>query len=312
MIYVSQGHAKGIGLEVFFNAFRSLTKFDQNQIVLFLTDQLTQDELNYYQIDNISKAIIKFKDSSELKIHKIKASTTSTMDSLIAACSACESDGSLLFTLPSSKDQFVQNGHTYAGHTAYFKHKYTSHCTMMFYSDFIKMILMTEHVALNNVVNEILNIDFNYKFKIIFDSLKKFNFFNPDRLIFSGINPHCGEDGLLGTEEDVIHQFIRKQGKNYSAIGPIAADTLSLSLKPNDLAVFFHHDQGLGYFKSNTGFYGLNISLGLPFLRVSVDHGTAFNLYGKNTANYSSCLYGLNFCLKQLKKRDKQCLSLVD
>jgi 4-hydroxythreonine-4-phosphate dehydrogenase len=297
MICVSQGHAKGIGLEIFFKSFRCLSKSQQDKIILFLADSFNQNEFEYYQIKDVTESLIIFTDGSKLRLSPVRSGDTATMSSLISASEYCQHDNSILFTLPSSKDQFIDGITKYNGHTDFFKNRYNENATMMFYSDEIKMILMTEHVALSDVIKTINNINFKTKFDTIYQSLKNHNLFSPQRLIFSGINPHCGENGLLGSDEDLITQFIKLHGSLYQASGPYAADTLYSLIEPNDLAVFFQHDQGLSYFKSSTGFFGLNITLGLPFLRVSVDHGTAFDLYQKNQAHFASCLYGLQFCL---------------
>ena len=136
------------------------------------------------------------------------------------------------------------------------------------------------------------------KVRTTLDNFKKY-FFPFEEVVFSGINPHAGENGILGDEEKHIKSAMTDLEKHYGKIftGPFSGDTLHhhyLSDK-NQLFVYMYHDQGLAQFKSQYGLIGLNITLGLPFLRLSVDHGTAFELYGKNKANIS----GMLFLLKQ-------------
>ena len=116
------------------------------------------------------------------------------------------------------------------------------------------------------------------------------NNFKLNTITFAGINPHAGENGLIGTGDENISRAIDILAKEYSNIkffGPLSGDTLHLkSNSINDLLIYCFHDQALSYFKSKTGFLGANITIGLDYLRVSVDHGTAFDLYGKNSADY--------------------------
>ena len=112
----------------------------------------------------------------------------------------------------------------------------------------------------------------------------------------------------MGNEENKIVKTIKYLKEIYpdiEFIGPIPGDSLHIYRKSNDtLFVYSFHDQGLAKFKSENGFMGVKITFGLPFLRVSVDHGTSFNLYGKNTANYIGCLYLLKYLEKIVKRGD--------
>jgi 4-hydroxythreonine-4-phosphate dehydrogenase len=132
------------------------------------------------------------------------------------------------------------------------------------------------------------------KLQITLDNFKKY-FFPFNEVILAGINPHAGENGILGDEEKHIKSAITELEKSYGKIfkGPVSGDTLHYlhDSTKNQLLVYMYHDQGLTQFKSQYGLIGLNITLGLPFLRLSVDHGTAFELYGKNKANISGMLY---------------------
>jgi 4-hydroxythreonine-4-phosphate dehydrogenase len=156
------------------------------------------------------------------------------------------------------------------------------------------VLLITDHIPLREVA---LKIDSNLikeKTRITLENFKKY-FYSFDEIIFSGINPHAGENGILGNEEKHIVSAISDLTKIYGDIfhGPFSGDTLHHHLRKDkhQLMVYMSHDQGLAQFKAQYGLIGLNITLGLPFLRLSVDHGTAFDLYGKNKANISGMIY---------------------
>ena len=111
----------------------------------------------------------------------------------------------------------------------------------------------------------------------------KYLFGRPKEIYLSGINPHAGEQGLLGHEKKVFSALPAE------IKGPLPGDSLSFYLRhPNDewqIFIYAFHDQGLGFFKGQYAMMGCQITFGLDFVRFSVDHGTAFNLYGENTAN---------------------------
>ena len=126
------------------------------------------------------------------------------------------------------------------------------------------------------------------------------------KLILAGINPHCGENGLLGSEDKNLVEAIDiiKSKFSIDITGPVAADSVLLSdYKPSNIFIFPFHDQGLGVFKSIHKFSGINITLGLKFLRLSPDHGTAFGIYGMDKANYLGQFFINNF-IKRLGQNE--------
>ena len=171
---------------------------------------------------------------------------------------------------------------------------------MFFKADDLNVLLLTDHVPLKDVP-QILTEDFVFnKIVLAINSLEKGNQkFN--NVFIAGINPHAGENGLIGSEDTNIQNAItrlKEKFKNHHFHGPLPGDTMNFSHKNNsDLFIYPFHDQGLGVFKSLKKTYGINFTLGLPYIRLSVDHGTAFSLYGKNCANYSGALYCLETVL---------------
>lgn len=287
MIYVTQGHESGIGLEIFLKSFLLLSKKEKNSIRLIVDN----DHLKKNLFD------LNFKKENFRDLHiieNIPSTGLASSDSLLTALGLIKNDD-ILVTLPTSKDQLIFETQKKAGYTEFFRSYFQNdNISMTFKGLSQNVLLITDHIPLREVA---LKIDSNLikeKTRITLENFQKY-FYSFDEIVFSGINPHAGENGILGNEEKNIVSAIGDLTKIYGDIfhGPFSGDTLHHHLR-NDkrqLMVYMFHDQGLAQFKAQYGLIGLNISLGLPFLRLSVDHGTAFDLYGKNKANISGMLY---------------------
>jgi 4-hydroxythreonine-4-phosphate dehydrogenase len=200
----------------------------------------------------------------------------------------------ILLTLPSSKDQFKKDQIDYKGHTELFrKHFDNQNLAMCFLGNDSNFLLLTDHIDIKNISKEITLDTIQEKIFFFLSSNLKDRGIN--EIFFSGINPHCGENGLISIDDDIISSSIPLIKTKYPKINVhsmLAADTLHFNiLNKNQLFIYAGHDQGLGVFKTKYGLTGINFTAGLPFRRVSVDHGTAFDLYGKNQANYISMIY---------------------
>ena len=287
MIYVTEGHESGIGLEIFLKTYLLLSKEEKKLIKLIV--KKADLEKNFNDLNLSSKLF------SELAIiENIESTSFSSTNSLLTALDLIKPED-ILITLPTSKDQLVYNNVNLAGYTEFFRSYFNNkNISMTFKGLAQNVLLVTDHIAIKDISKTITVDLIVNKVKITLENFKKyFNSF--DEVIFSGINPHAGENGILGDEEKYIKQAILKLEKSYGKIfkGPVSGDTLHYlhDDSKKQLLVYMHHDQGLAQFKSLYGLIGLNITLGLPFLRLSVDHGTAFELYGKNKANISGMLY---------------------
>lgn len=279
MIYICSGHENGIGLEVFLKSVILLTKEEQKKIVLFVYESALKKNLAFLKV---SASYLK-----EINIRFIEKKINQTVDSLLLAMKECKEED-VLVTLPSSKDQFVLDGISLNGYTEFFRHFYKNNfLPMVFKSPNTNILLVTDHIPLSSVPTVITTDLILKKINIAIDGFLKY--FSPlDEIYYAGVNPHAGENGLIGSEE--LKLLLPKQ---YKIIGPLPGDTLHFyqNLHKNQLFVYSYHDQALSRFKSENGVIGLNITFGLPFLRLSVDHGTAFNLYGKNSSNISGMVY---------------------
>lgn len=303
MIRVTSGYEKSIGLEVFIKSFLELKVSEQKKIILYTSKDTLIENLEFMNLNFEIKNETCILKNSKLFFKDIPIKTNLTIDTLEAAISDI-SESDILVTLPSSKNQFILDGKTFAGHTEYFRYKYNkSEITMNFLGPKFNMLLITDHIPLSEVTSTIKKDLIIKKIETTLSYLKKYSVSFGD-ILFSGINPHCGEDGILGSEEKEIHSAKTHLEKKYPSqkfIGPLSADTIHFSInKKDDLIVSMFHDQGLALFKGVHGLIGINTTLGLPFLRVSVDHGTAPDLYGKNIANYEGAKFLFNKVLESV------------
>lgn len=287
MIYVTQGHEAGIGLEIFLKSFILLSREEKNEIRLVVS--------NSDLVNNLADLKLSPKLFKDLKIiENIESTKFSSTNSLMTALSII-TPKDILVTLPTSKDQLIFKGVSCAGYTEFFRAYYQNpNISMTFKGLTQNVLLITDHIPLKEVANQITAELIQNKVQLTLDNFKKY-FYQFNEVIFSGINPHAGENGLLGNEEIHIKTAMAKLEKGYGSLfkGPLSGDTLHhyFDSSKKQLFVYMFHDQGLAQFKSQHGLIGLNITLGLPFLRLSVDHGTAFDLYGKNKASVTGMLF---------------------
>lgn len=304
MIYVTQGHELSVSLEIFLKSILLLSPQQTKKICLVANKETLEKQLKILSFD------FQFKDDSLFVYeHKIAliftkrtVGVTESQASLDGALSLCKK-GDILLTLPTSKDQLISKGGIAAGHTEYFRSLYENNNLCMVFKDDIDFhLLLTDHVPLDQVT-QICSASFILKKVLItLDGLTRF-FIKPKKVFFAGINPHAGEDGILGNDQEIYREVfsLLKQSSNaIDFIGPLSGDTLhNISSKDKaKLFVYPQHDQALAPFKLKNRFWGSNMTLGLPFLRLSVDHGTAFDLYGKNKANPMGCFDNLVTALK--------------
>ncbi len=213
-----------------------------------------------------------------------------------------------MVTAPVQKSIISESGIKFSGHTEYLAEKCGVALVVMmlcgkpvFNSDLLpkmlRVALATTHIPLQDVSKN-LSIDLlDQTVEILNKDLKtRFGIEQPT-IYISGLNPHAGESGHMGMEEvDVIIPAIKlMQEKGFSIVGPLAGDTMfsPKNLQKADAILAMYHDQGLAPFKFATFGEGVNVTLGLPIIRTSVDHGTALNLAGKNIADVTSMLAAL-------------------
>jgi len=208
-----------------------------------------------------------------------------------------------IVTGPVHKELINKAGIPFSGHTEYFAHQANcSDVVMMLATKGLRVALVTTHIPLAYVAKAITFERLQKVTRILHQDLQgKFGIKSP-KIYACGINPHAGEGGHLGREEIEImapaFAELKKEGINI--IGPLPADTIFQEkyLKDADAILTMYHDQGLPVLKYKGFGASVNITLGLPFIRTSVDHGTALDLAGKNTACKGSFIEALNTAIE--------------
>ncbi len=220
----------------------------------------------------------------------------STLNRAVDGCMTGEFDA--LVTGPVNKEMMNRSGLDFMGHTEYLAHKTGSDCpVMMLMNERMKVVLITTHIPLNEVAAQ---IDCNRIVSVVRvvhrDLAAQFGLESP-RIGVCGLNPHAGEGGKLGKEEILeispAIEILSKEGVNVS--GPYPADTIfsSQRLSQFDVVVAMYHDQGLPVIKHASFGEIVNVTLGLPIVRTSVDHGTAYDIAGQGVADSGSLLQAL-------------------
>jgi len=223
------------------------------------------------------------------------------LDRAIDGCLAGEYDA--MVTAPVHKGVINDAGIAFTGHTEYLAARAgVRHVVMMLVGGGLRVALATTHLALADVPRAITREGLVATLRVIDADLRKRFRIRRPRILVSGLNPHSGESGHLGTEErDVIEPALLDAKKlGISVQGPIPADTLFLPsrLKGADCALAMYHDQGLPVLKYASFGAGVNVTLGLPFVRASVDHGTALEIAGKGKADPSSLIEAVKLAVK--------------
>lgn len=214
-------------------------------------------------------------------------------------------------TNPIAKSVLYRAGFTHPGHTEFLaelaqRNGATPMPVMMLWSPDLAVVPVTIHLALRDAIAALSSELIIATCRIVASDLKRhFGLANP-RIAVSGLNPHAGEDGSLGTEDQTIIapaiEVLRRDGLNIR--GPLPADTMfhAAARRSYDCAVCMYHDQALIPIKTLAFDDGVNVTLGLPFIRTSPDHGTAFDIAGTGRANPSSLIAALRLAARMSRQ----------
>ena len=207
-----------------------------------------------------------------------------------------------LITGPVNKEIINQSGFEFSGHTEFLSDiANVKKVVMLLMNESLKIALLTTHIPLSEVPFKVTKKNLKETTSIIIKEFENtWKISNPSVCLL-GLNPHAGEGGYIGhEEEEIIKPFVNSANENI--YGPISADTafINQNIKKYDVFLAMYHDQALPVIKSMGFGNTLNITLGLPFIRISVDHGTAFDLAGKNIADFSSMNEALKTSMKFL------------
>jgi 4-hydroxythreonine-4-phosphate dehydrogenase len=208
-----------------------------------------------------------------------------------------------MVTAPVQKSVINEAGIAFTGHTEYLAERaQVPHVVMMLVGGGLRVALATTHLALSEVPRAIRQDELVATLRVIrADLQRRFRIERP-RILVAGLNPHSGESGHFGREDiDVIAPAIAAaQAAGIDAVGPLPADTLFVPerLKGADCVLAMYHDQGLPVLKYASFGRGVNVTLGLPFVRTSVDHGTALDIAGSGRADPGSLIEAVKLAIE--------------
>lgn len=316
IIGITMGDPSGIGPEIILKSFlNKKTKpgkylvIGDYEIIEFFNKKLDLNvELekvsNLEDIDGstnilsvLDLGIIKIKD---FKIGEVSSNSGDAAFQYLKKAIELAIDGEILgiATAPFNKEAINKAGHHYSGHTEILAH-YTStkDYAMLLYDEKLSTIHVSTHVSLKEAIERTKQERVEKVIGLADKTFKKLGVKNP-KIAVAGLNPHSGENGLFGMEEvnEIIPAIKSSLSRGVDVEGPIPPDTVFLKAAAGnyDVVVAMYHDQGHIPLKL-LGFHsGVNITVGLPIIRTSVDHGTAFEIAGKNIANEESMVNAIN------------------
>ena len=244
------------------------------------------------------------------------ANSDYVLNTLTLAIDGClNGDFDAVVTAPVHKGVINEAGVTFSGHTEFLaEHTNTPQVVMMLVgnqkSETLRVALATTHLALKDVAAAITQDSLETTIRILHhDLMTKFGLKNPHILV-AGLNPHAGEDGHLGMEEiETINPVLDKlRAEGMMLIGALPADTLFTKkyLDVADCVLAMYHDQGLPVLKYASFGSGVNVTLGLPIIRTSVDHGTALDLAGTGNIDIGSMQAALDLAIELVNKKINQ------
>lgn len=216
-----------------------------------------------------------------------------------------------LVTAPINKKTIQSEGFSFPGHTEYIQSRCNAKDSLMFMiSDDLKVGIVSGHVPLKQIAEKVTIESIVSKLKLMNQSLKNDFWIEKPKIAILGLNPHAGDDGLIGSEEkEIIEPAIeRAHEEGVFAFGPYPADGFFAgdAYKKFDAVLAMYHDQGLIPFKHIAFHNGVNYTAGLPIVRTSPDHGTAFDIAGKNIASPESFREAIFAAVAIVKQRREQ------
>ena len=321
---ISIGDPNGIGIEVMLKALSERPSNDNCNYIIYSSHGLIinqKKDLNIKSLplkkiesfDEISHNSLNIKEvftesKYEFGIFDKNVSQNAIISFKEAVKDASHRNIDVLITSPINKNLSFSKTFKYSGHTDYLRNYFNEDPIMLMVSKKLKVGLLTEHIALNDVVHNITVEKTIKKLKLLCQVLNKdFGILKPKIAVLS-INPHVGDNGVIGTEDQkLLIPAINELNKNEDIIfGPFSADTFFCNnYAKYDATLAVYHDQGLIPFKTISFGEGVNYSAGLPIIRTSPDHGTGFDIAGKNIADPSSFRHALSLALDIHEVRNK-------
>ena len=308
IVGISIGDFNGIGIEVALKTFLDKRMLDFCTPILFGSTKLVtayKKSMNinipFNGIKNVDKAIhgkinILNLWSEDINIKLGEPTSDSgkyAFESLEAATnSLAKGEIDVLVTAPINKDNIQSENFKFPGHTEYLESKLEGESLMILMSENLRIGLITGHIPVSKIAETITPELIKKKVAILYKTLVQDFAISKPKIAILGLNPHCGDHGVIGNEDDeVIRPTIAEiQNAGQLVYGPYAADSFfgSENYKNFDAILAMYHDQGLAPFKTLAFGGGVNFTAGLNKVRTSPDHGTAYELAGKGKANINS------------------------
>jgi 4-hydroxythreonine-4-phosphate dehydrogenase len=239
------------------------------------------------------------------------ANAAAVTEAIEIAVSACLSgEAAAVVTAPIHKAVLNAAGFGFPGHTEFLAHLTGARrAVMMLASDQLRVVPLTIHMSIAQVPGEITKQAVFDTAEIILTALRRdFGILNP-RLAVAGLNPHAGEDGMLGVEDEAViaPAIAALKARAFHVRGPLSADTLfhEEARKTYDAALCMYHDQALIPIKTLNFWDGVNVTLGLPIVRTSPDHGTAFDIAGTGKADVRSMIAAIRMAADMADARSR-------
>ena len=330
IVGISVGDINGIGIEIILKTFEDKRMLEFCTPVLFASSRLVSYHKKNLKLNNNIHGITSIDKISHDKINLMNSWTEEVKieigkiteiggkfayKSLEAATNALKNNKiDVLLTAPISKENIQSEAFNFPGHTEYLEENLDGKSLMILMADKLRIGLITGHIPISKVAETITPELIKEKVEVMHASLKQDFGINKPKIAILGLNPHCGDNGIIGKEDDEITRptinEIKETGK--LIFGPYAADGFfgSETYKQFDGVLAMYHDQGLAPFKALSFGNGVNFTAGLNKVRTSPDHGTGFDIAGKNKANPSSFKEAL-FTSLQIFKHRKQYTELT-
>ncbi|WP_276388864.1 4-hydroxythreonine-4-phosphate dehydrogenase PdxA [Eudoraea chungangensis] len=322
---ISIGDLNGIGCEIVLRTFEDIRMTEFCTPVIFASNKTISKQksdlgivLNYNGIREASKAIDGkinvvnvWQEIPKIEYGKLsKDMGTYAIKSLTSAVKALKAGSiDVLVTAPINKNNIQSNEFNFPGHTDYLAQELEGESLMFMVTDGLRIGLLTDHLAVKEVSTAITAELIRKKVSIISKSLKMDFGIRKPKIALLGINPHSGDNGVIGTEdEDVLKPTIKTLSEEGELVfGPYAADSFfgSEGHKNFDAILAAYHDQGLIPFKTLSFGKGVNYTAGLSKVRTSPDHGTAYEIAGQGKADPSSFKEALFMAISIFKKRQE-------
>lgn len=325
LIGISCGDLNGIGIELVIKSLsdhRILEQctpviFASNKLINFYRKSIPDINFNYQntkEYNRISHKQVNVFNCWEEEVAVSPGQLTDaagkyavlSLQTAVAALKQKQIDG--LVTAPIHKKNIQTAEFNFTGHTPYLKSMFeVKDVAMMLCTDNFRVALLTEHIPISEVSRQVTREAILSKINIVHKSLQKDFGIDKPRIAVLGLNPHAGDEGLIGSEEESIIKPALKEAKNNNMLvtGPFSADAFFARgyHRKFDAVLAMYHDQGLIPFKSLASGEGVNFTAGLPAVRTSPDHGVAFDIAGKGKADPTSFTTALFECIDIIGRR---------